>query len=106
MSDSRVCPRCGTTIEEFRRTGLVGCAECYRAFREEILSAVRRVQGTTRHEGAIPAVSEEKYSFMLEQQHLKDAIERALRAGKFEEAEALQQRLRESNRTRRKEEQS
>lgn len=103
MSDLRVCPRCGTTIEDFRRTGLLGCADCYRAFRGEILSAVRRVQGTTRHEGAIPAVSEEKYSFMLEQQHLKDAIERAMRAGRFEEAETLQQRLRESNRTRRKE---
>ncbi len=106
MSDSRVCPRCGTTIEEFRRTGLVGCAECYRAFRTEILSTVRRVQGTTHHEGAIPTVSEEKYSFMLEQQHLKESIEKAMRAGRFEEAEELQRRLKESNLTRRKEEQT
>lgn len=102
-----VCPRCGTTIDDFRRTGLLGCAECYRVFREEILLTLRRVQGNhTRHEGGIPAASEEKYSFMLERQHLKEEIERAMREGRYAEAEELQQRLKESNRTRRREEQS
>ena len=107
MDNVTVCPRCGTTIEDFRRTGLVGCAECYRVFRAEILATVRRVQGNhTRHTGEIPAASEEKYSFMLERQHLKEEIERALRAGRYAEAETLQQRLKESDRTRRREEQS
>lgn len=106
MSDLRVCPRCGTTIEDFRRTGLLGCAECYRVFREEILLTVRRVQGHTHHTGEIPSVSEEKYSFMLERQHLKEEIERAMRAGRYAEAEELQQRLKESDRTRRREDRS
>ena len=104
MDKFTVCPRCGTTIEEFRRTGLLGCAECYSVFREEILSTVLRVQGKTRHEGDIPAVKEEKYSFMLEQQHLKEEIERAMRERRYAEAEELKQRLKESNRTRREEE--
>ncbi len=104
MGDLNVCPRCGTTIEEFRRTGLLGCAECYRVFRGEVLATVRRVQGKTRHEGSLPAVSEEKYSFMLERQHLKEEIERAMREERYSDAEALQQRLKESDRTRRKEE--
>ena len=103
MSKFSVCPRCGTTIEDFRRTGLLGCAECYRVFREEILSTVRRVQGKTHHEGEIPVAKEERYSFMLEQQHLKEEIERARRAGRYAEAEQLQQRLKESNRARREE---
>ncbi len=106
MSDLTVCPRCGTTIEDFRRTGLLGCAACYRAFRGEILATVRRVQGNTHHEGGVRAASEEKYSFMLERQHLKEEIERAMREGRYAEAEELQQRLKESDRTRRREEQS
>ncbi len=95
MSDLRVCPRCGTTIEEFRRTGLLGCAECYTAFREEVLLTVRRVQGKTRHAGAIPVAKEERYSLMLERQHLKEGIERAMREGRYDEAKKLQQRLKD-----------
>ncbi len=95
------CPRCGITIEDFRRTGLLGCAECYNVFREEILATVARVQGKTRHKGKLTVASEENYSLLLEQQLLKENIERAMREGDFERAEQLNRRLQESRRTRR-----
>ena len=43
----KTCPRCGMKLGEFRKTGLLGCAGCYCAFREEILPTVRRVQQFT-----------------------------------------------------------
>ncbi len=35
--NSRVCPSCKTHLQDFLRTGHLGCSECYVAFREEIL---------------------------------------------------------------------
>ncbi len=48
------CPSCGMTLAEFRKTGLVGCADCYTAFREELLPTVKGVQGKLRHTGKDP----------------------------------------------------
>lgn len=98
MSDLETCPVCGATAEEFRRTGLLGCPECYRAFRGEVLAIVGRTQRLSGHVGKIPNVKEGKYAFILEQQLLKDNIERAMREGRYAEAEKLKKRLLESNR--------
>lgn len=93
----KICPKCGTTLEEFRRTGLLGCAICYRAFAEEIMPTLRLVQGSVLHTGKHPAErSEERYSIRLEQQLLIDSIEQAMREGNYERAEELKERLQQS----------
>lgn len=43
------CPNCGITLQQLRQTSHLGCAECYRHFRQQILPAVQRMQGTLRH---------------------------------------------------------
>ena len=32
----RVCPRCKTSLSEFYRTNVLGCANCYKVFEDEI----------------------------------------------------------------------
>ncbi len=96
------CPVCGTTLEDFRATGLLGCAHCYTAFREEITPTVRRIQGKTRHEGKVPETAAgEKYELVRElvreQDRLKGELERAMRERDFSAAEKLKERLREIN---------
>lgn len=46
-----VCPSCGVTMEEYFRTGLVGCADCYRVFERELIPYVIRIQGSSEHGG-------------------------------------------------------
>lgn len=97
------CPSCGTTLADFRRTGLLGCARCYTEFREELTPAVRYVQGKVRHEGKRP--SEEAggnydlvRQLVCEQEKLKSELEHAIREGNFYAAEKLKARLKEINR--------
>lgn len=104
MNGTERCPVCGTALEEFKRSGLLGCAHCYTVFREEIYLSARRVQGKIQHVGKIPSAQEGKYSFIIEQQHLKEGIERAMREKRYAEAEELKEKLFESNRTLREEE--
>lgn len=94
--DEKSCSACGTTLADFRRTGLLGCAECYRVFREELLSAVRSVQGGLRHEGKEPVVAaREDYTAVFVREGIKTELERALRDGKYDEAKQLSEELRE-----------
>lgn len=43
------CPSCGITLQQLRQTTHLGCADCYRHFRQQILPAVKRMQGTLQH---------------------------------------------------------
>ncbi len=37
----KVCPVCGTTYDDYERSGLLGCASCYDVFKEELLPAIK-----------------------------------------------------------------
>lgn len=47
---SRRCA-CGTSLVSIRRTGRVGCAECYETFADVLAPLLRRVHGHTEHGG-------------------------------------------------------
>jgi protein arginine kinase activator len=50
-----VCPTCGTTYAEFRQTGLLGCADCYKAFEAQLSPLLERAhEGATHHVGKLP----------------------------------------------------
>ncbi len=84
---STVCSVCGTTIEDFRRTGLLGCENCYRVFRDEIFVVVQKTQKDIRHQGKKVDV------LLVQQERLKADLERALREQNYTEAERLQEEL-------------
>ena len=56
----KTCTKCHLSWEEFRKTGKVGCAECYRSFQPEILSVIQQIQGTSIHVGKAPEKSTEE----------------------------------------------
>jgi protein arginine kinase activator len=53
--DSITCPRCGTTLELFSKTGRFGCKECYTAFAEVLPPIIESVQRGEQHCGRHPA---------------------------------------------------
>ena len=96
--EGRRCPACGMTLEEYRRTGLVGCAECYRFFRRELLPAVKEIQGGTAHTGKTPAADAgENYELLLERARVRARLEEALKKGDEAEAERLGEQVRALN---------
>jgi len=48
------CSSCGITAEEFKRSGLVGCEQCYKTFTSIINPIIQRAQGKTEHKGKFP----------------------------------------------------
>ena len=88
------CPRCGETYAEFQKTGMLGCAECYRAFQKELTPLIARVQGRSQHAGRRPPVSEEEQARMTRMVELRAQMEAAVAAENFEEAARLRDELR------------
>jgi protein arginine kinase activator len=49
------CACCGITYASFRQTGLLGCAECYTSFEQQLVPMIARAhEGGTRHVGKSP----------------------------------------------------
>ena len=48
------CPRCGFTQADFKKSGRLGCPECYRTFSEGLAGLLKTMHKGTRHTGKAP----------------------------------------------------
>ena len=88
------CPRCGETYAQFQKSGMLGCAECYQAFRKELTPLITRVQGRAQHAGRRPAASEQEQEMLNRREELRAQMEAAVAEENFEEAARLRDQLR------------
>ncbi len=51
LTPSGACPTCHATLSDFRESGRLGCAECYRTFEGSLRDLLRRLHGSSRHVG-------------------------------------------------------
>lgn len=89
-----VCPLCGTTVTDIVATGLMGCAQCYDTFSQELAPAIRAAHGTASHTGKIPRthrlLAERRQRLSLLKKQLAEAVSRE----SFEEAAVLRDEIR------------
>ena len=52
------CPSCGWKSEDLRKSGKLGCQECYRTFGEMLKNALKNMHRGTMHVGKSPGRSE------------------------------------------------
>lgn len=93
--DAARCAYCGTSLRDFRASGRLGCAHCYGAFEHSLRELLRRVHGSTRHEGwryesADPAMMQRDMTL----QELRRKLELAVQSEEFESAATLRDQIR------------
>jgi protein arginine kinase activator len=49
------CPVCGFTQADFKKTGRLGCSECYETFGEGLGTLIKAMHKGTQHSGKVPA---------------------------------------------------
>ena len=98
------CPKCGMNYTDFKKTGRLGCANCYSAFEENLMPLIKRIHGALKHCGKeIPSrpravkaarstVSKSRKEGGLEE--LKVRLHRAIKLEEFEEAAILRDKIR------------
>ncbi|MFA6091599.1 MAG: UvrB/UvrC motif-containing protein [Elusimicrobiota bacterium] len=94
------CRSCGLRYEEFRRTGMLGCADCYTSFAAKLERVLQSVHGSLRHGGKMPQPAADRPASARATENagpqiLRAKLQAALKAEDYEEAARLRDRLRD-----------
>ncbi len=93
--DRHACARCGATLQDFRQTGRLGCAECYRSFEGPLRELLRRLHGATHHVGERYAQPEAGEADPRRRAaDLREQLRLAIETENFELAAEIRDRLR------------
>jgi len=88
---SGICPDCGRTWEDARRSGRLGCPACWDAFRQELSEVVEGLHGALRQplEADLDVQVKER-----KRRTLEDELKQALSQEDYAKASRLRDRLR------------
>lgn len=95
------CKLCGSTMNDIKSTGKVGCSECYDTFFSELMPTIRNIHGNTEHIGKRPVieyetVKDEKPAEQGESlDDLKAQLKQAIEDENFERAAQLRDKIKE-----------
>jgi protein arginine kinase activator len=88
------CNCCGMSFEDFRKTGKLGCGNCYNVFRENLNPILRRLHSNIEHTGKVPARLSECIKTTNELEKLKNELTAAISSEEYEKAAELRDRIR------------
>ena len=88
------CSVCGLSFEDFKRTGKLGCAECYQSFRREMDPILKNIQGGNRHDGKYPQKAGISLLNRRKIDKLKVELVKAIEEEEYENAARLRDQIR------------
>lgn len=89
------CEVCGLSESQFAQRGLLGCGNCYNTFGNTLESLVRRIHGTSYHNGKVPERTSDKIKLNRKIESLRAQLKQAVEAEEFERAAQLRDSIRE-----------
>lgn len=87
------CPHCGFTQADFKKTGRLGCPECYRAFSEGLEGLLKTMHKGTRHVGKVPEELRQSQDAKERLKRLQKRLARAIEQEDFEQAAKLRDEI-------------
>ncbi|MBR2586530.1 MAG: UvrB/UvrC motif-containing protein [Thermoguttaceae bacterium] len=91
--DYKVCPVCGRSFQEFRKTGRIGCPYDYDFFAEQIDPLLVGIHGTSQHSGhRPPRECDLKWGFQMIR--LRAELDDAVNMEDYERAGQLRDQIR------------
>ncbi len=90
---SLACPTCGVSREEFRKTGRLGCPECYKTFMAELTMAIKAMHQSGQHLGKIPTREGVQTRVKSKIARLQKDLEAAIAREDFEKAAKLRDQI-------------
>ena len=89
------CSVCGFSQADFKKTGRLGCAQCYETFSEGLNSLLKAMHKGTHHTGKVPA----RISKLIERENalktLQRDLQKAVQEENYESAAQIRDQLRQ-----------
>ena len=89
------CPNCGLTFSDFRNTGLLGCGECYRHFKNGLEPLLKKIHGSVGHTGKVPRRTGGKVRIRKEIHDFRQQLQQAIGKEDYEQAANLRDKIRQ-----------
>ena len=92
--DSRlVCPRCGLSYLEFRKSGRLGCPDDYEFFKKGLLPFLEKIHLATHHAGKVPSRADARSQQIKELIGLRRKLSELVEREHYEEAAKVRDRI-------------
>lgn len=89
----KYCQRCGTSLTDLLKYGVVGCANCYKVFEDNIRTVVLNKQGAVSHIGKISSKHISKIKIKEKIAELEAEKDKAAREENYIVAESLKNQI-------------
>ncbi len=89
------CPVCGFTQADFKKTGRLGCSECYATFAEGLSGMLANMHKGTSHVGKAPGNRARVRELNAKMKSLQATLDEAVATEKYEEAASLRDQIRQ-----------
>ena len=89
------CPRCGFTQADFKKSGRLGCPECYKTFSEGLNGLLKTMHKGTRHVGKSPEALRASLENAVRLMTLQKKLNKAVESENFEEAARLRDEIKQ-----------
>ena len=89
------CPRCGFTQADFKKSGRLGCPECYKTFSEGLSGLLKTMHKGTRHVGKAPEAMRASRETADRLKTLQKKLAKAIESENFEEAARLRDEIKQ-----------
>ena len=87
------CARCGFSQADFKKSGRLGCPECYRTFAEGLSSLLKSMHKGTRHTGKAPESQRQSRETVDRLKQLQKKLTKAIDDENYETAAALRDEI-------------
>ncbi len=96
-ASDKKCPTCGMYFSDFSKTGRLGCGNCYAVFKSQLNDLLRKIHGSTQHQGKVPFTPGDVMKPLREERKLQEQLKKAVEEEDFEKAAKLRDRIKALN---------
>lgn len=84
--NDRACPVCGKRLSEVRRTGLLGCPECYAVYKDDVVNYLKKNGITGSYTGSMPRRLASFRSVLTDRVDIQAKLDLAIKDENYEKA--------------------
>lgn len=87
------CPVCNMTYSDFKRSGKLGCSECYTTFRNPLYEVLLQLHRSPVHTGKVPGKLKGTLSKKRKLEELREKLQIAVKNEQYEEAAKIHKEI-------------
>lgn len=90
------CPNCGFTQSDFKKTGRLGCSQCYEVFADTIEGLLKSMHKGIQHVGKVPQHLQETKAINERIKQMEASLQQAVKEENFEDAAKLRDQIKQA----------